>query len=55
MKKLLILFSFALTFNTVDAQLRLPVGTNPEVRDALEKVISDYPSGFAKLKGPVIS
>jgi hypothetical protein len=37
------------------AQLRVPGLSNPDVRQALEKVISDYTSGFSTLKGDVLN
>jgi hypothetical protein len=39
---------------TASAQLRLPGLSNSDVRQALEKVINDYPSEFATLKGEVL-
>jgi hypothetical protein len=44
----------AFSFSSM-AQLRLPGLSNPDVRQALEKVISDYTSGFATLKGEVLA
>ncbi|MBB1283359.1 hypothetical protein HRH25_03160 [Flavisolibacter sp. BT320] len=40
---------------TAQAQLRLPGLSNPDIRQALEKVISDYPVDFATLKGEVLN
>ena len=37
------------------AQLRLPGLSNADIKQALEKVISDYPKGFATLKGEVMA
>ena len=53
-KPLLLLsaISFLLTAN---AQLKLPATGSPDVRNALEKVINDYPKAFASLKGDVIA
>ena len=48
----LLLFGFSGTSN---AQFRLPGLSNPDVRQALEKVISDYPNGFSALKGEVLA
>jgi hypothetical protein len=36
------------------AQSRFPGLSNPDVRQALEKVIADYPRSFATLKGEVL-
>lgn len=43
-------FSFA-----AKAQLKLPGLSNGDVRQALEKVISDFPKNFSTLKGDVIT
>ena len=37
------------------AQLKLPVKGNPDIRNALEKVIGDFPKGFPNLKGEVLN
>lgn len=37
------------------SQFRLPGLSNSDVRQALERVIGDYPSEFAKLKGEVLN
>lgn len=50
------LFSFVssvLLFHAATAQLKLPGTANPDLRNALEKVINDYPRAFATLKGEV--
>ncbi|MDQ3279468.1 MAG: hypothetical protein M3Q06_14160 [Bacteroidota bacterium] len=39
----------------VHAQLRLPGLSNSDMRQALEKVIADYPKEFATLKGEVLN
>lgn len=46
----LLCFSFR-----AQAQLRLPGLSNADIRQALEKVISDYPGDFATLKGEVLN
>lgn len=43
-------FSFSAT-----AQLKLRGLTNPDMRQALEKVIADYPNDFSTLKGEVLA
>ncbi len=45
---------FLLSFQSV-AQLRLPGVGNADVKQALEKVISDFPKGFATLRGDVLN
>src|SRR5689334_20821656 len=40
---------------TTQAQLKLPGITNGDVRQALEKVITDFPKDFATLRGEVVS
>lgn len=42
-------------FSKAGAQLKLSVLGNPDVRQALEKVITDFPKGFASLKGEVLN
>ncbi len=37
------------------AQFKLPGATNPDLRNALEKVIGDFPKEFANLKGEVLN
>src|SRR3712207_5367927 len=51
------LLSFVLigVFEFADAQLKLPTTGNAEVRNALEKVITDFPKAFANLKGDVLA
>jgi hypothetical protein len=53
-------FFFIYCFLTVfsfssSAQFKLPGLSNPDVRQALEKVISDYPNDFSTLKGEVLA
>ena len=59
MKKLTALFLFCGSFffytTPLGAQLRLPGLSNSDVRQALEKVIADYPKEFATLKGEVLN
>lgn len=50
----LILSVFAFSFSS-SAQLRLPGKTNADVRQALEKVITDFPKNFSTLKGEVLA
>lgn len=50
------LFSFVsalLLFQAATAQLKFPGAGNPDIRNALEKVISDYGKDFVALKGEV--
>jgi hypothetical protein len=47
---LLLSFSFA-----SQAQLRIPGTSNSDVRQALEKVMVDFPKGFPTLKGEVVN
>lgn len=58
MKKLTALFLsgslFFIFAASAHAQLRLPGLSNSDVRQALEKVIADYPKDFATLKGEVL-
>lgn len=49
------LLSFLFTFTYVHAQFKLPGTGNMDVRNALEKVIADYPKEFATLKGEVLT
>lgn len=44
---------FLFVFHSVSAQLKLPGTANPDVRQALEKVIADYSKDFATLRGEV--
>jgi hypothetical protein len=53
--KFFLLFAVAACFRPASAQLRLPITGNSDVRQALEKVINDYPKSFATLKGEVIA
>lgn len=59
MKKLtaFVLASFAALFfcNSVTGQLRIPGLSNPDLRNALEKVMADYPKNFTTLKGEVLN
>ena len=59
MRNLTAFFLFFLCFSIFSfsskAQLRLPGLSNPDVRQALEKVIADYPNGFSTLKGEVLA
>lgn len=52
-KPMLLLFATACFFQS-NAQLRLPGTGNPDVKNALEKVIAEFPKDFAGLKGEVI-
>jgi hypothetical protein len=54
-KPLLLVLSATFLFSTSKAQLKLPGTANPDVRQALEKVIGDYQKGFATLKGEIIN
>lgn len=47
--------STVLLFHAATAQLKLPGTGNPDVRQALEKVIGDYQKDFATLKGEVLN
>lgn len=49
----LLLLSASLFAVSLKAQLKLPGTGNPDVRNALEKVIGDFPKEFANLKGEV--
>ncbi|HET7898047.1 MAG TPA: hypothetical protein VFL47_10265 [Flavisolibacter sp.] len=49
-----LLFVFAFSFVSY-SQLRLPSKSNSDVRQALEKVIADYPRNFSTLKGEVLT
>ena len=48
-------FSTVLLFHAATAQLKLPGTGNPDLRQALEKVIGDYQKDFATLKGEVLN
>jgi hypothetical protein len=49
-------FVFLFFFSFVsNAQLRLPGTSNSDVRQALEKVIVDFPRGLSTLKGEVVN
>lgn len=51
-----LLFFASLTLSFVaQAQLKLPGLSNGDVRQALEKVITDFPKNFSTLKGEVVS
>ena len=54
-KPLCLLFLSILLGRLSIAQLKLPGTGNPEIRNALEKVIGDYPKGFSNLKGEIIN
>lgn len=53
-KHVLLPLVFFITAHSAQAQIKFP-GSNPDVRNALEKVINDYPKAFASLKGEVIA
>lgn len=53
--QLVLLFAFSAFTNSSIAQLKLPGRGNPDVRHALEKVITDFPKEFANLKGEVLN
>lgn len=57
MKKLTAIFLVSCFFfaHTSQAQFRLPGLSNADMRQALEKVISDYPVDFANLRGEVLN
>ncbi|HEV7332667.1 MAG TPA: hypothetical protein VGN63_16630 [Flavisolibacter sp.] len=57
MKKLTAMFLLSYLFFafTSHAQLRIPGLSNSDIRQALEKVITDYPGDFATLKGEVLN
>lgn len=54
-RPLLLLFAYLILSSPARAQLRLPLTGNSDVRNALEKVISDFPKEFASLKGEVLN
>jgi hypothetical protein len=54
-KPFLLLFLSLIFFSPSNAQLKLPVKGNPDIRNALEKVIGDFPKEFASLKGEIIN
>ena len=54
-KQVLLLCATFPLFIIAEAQLKLPVTGNPDVRNALEQVITDFPKEFAALKGEVIA
>lgn len=51
---LLLLLSFPV-FSYSNAQLKIPGTGNPDIRNALEKVIGDYPREFSNLRGEIIN
>ena len=54
-KQVLLSFTLFLFVVIANAQLKIPGAGNPDIRQALEKVITDFPKEFASLKGEVIS
>jgi hypothetical protein len=54
-KQRLLVLTSVLFFQISNAQLKLPVTGNADVRNALEKVIADFPKEFANLKGEVVN
>lgn len=54
-KQLSFVLSSVLFLHASQAQLKIPGTGNPDVRNALEKVIGDFPKDFATLKGDEIS
>ncbi|HEU4904003.1 MAG TPA: hypothetical protein VFT06_14455 [Flavisolibacter sp.] len=48
-------FLFLFVFVSADAQLRLPSRSASDMRQALEKVITDYSKGFSNLKGDLLN
>lgn len=52
-KGLFFVLTAVLFFHAAGAQLKLPGTGNADLRQALEKVIGDYPKDFAALKGEV--
>jgi hypothetical protein len=54
-KPLCLLFLSILFFKLSNAQLKLPGTGNPDIRNALEKVIGDFPREFSNLKGEIIN
>lgn len=53
MRPTLLLFATSFFFQS-NAQFKLPGTGNPDVKNALEKVIADFPKDFSSLKGEVI-
>src|ERR687897_2396589 len=53
--KVLLVFAAFFSFAIAEAQLKIPGMGNPDVRNALEKVITDFPKEFSSLKGEVIA
>ena len=53
--KPLLLLSSIVILLSAKAQLKLPGTGNPDIRNALEKVIGDYQKEFANLKGEVLN
>ena len=54
-RPLVLSFLLFLALNSVNAQFKLPGAGNPDVRQALEKVIGDFSKGFVNLKGEVLN
>ena len=54
-KPLCLLFLSILLVKLSIAQLKLPGTGNPDIRNALEKVIGDYPKEFSNLKGEILN
>jgi hypothetical protein len=54
-KQVLLLIGVCLSSSYSNAQLKIPGTGNPDVRQALEKVITDFPKEFANLKGEIIA
>lgn len=52
---LLLLFALLIIFIPVHAQLKAAGAANPDLRNALEKVITDFPKNFASLKSEVLN
>jgi hypothetical protein len=52
---LLILLLFFVSSNQSFAQIRIPGISNGDVKQALEKVLGDFPKGFSTLKGDVLN
>jgi hypothetical protein len=54
-KQLLLSCATICLLQSSQAQLKLPGTGNPDVRNALQTVIEDFPKGFANLKGEVLN
>lgn len=50
-----LLFGFLISSFAAQSQLKLPGLSNSDVRQALEKVITDFPKNFSTLKGEVVN